>query len=77
MTGVLRNLALAVASLLVFWIAVEGGLRLAGLRPEQTVNPHFDWGKRGEFWRFRAGARWKTSVGDHQVSINSTGLLAR
>jgi lysophospholipase L1-like esterase len=76
-TGVFRNLSLAVASLLVFWIAVEGGLRLAGLGPEQRVNPHFDWGRRGEFWRFRAGAHWKTSVGDHPVSINSYGLRDR
>jgi lysophospholipase L1-like esterase len=76
-TGILRNLALAAASLLVFWIAVEGGTRLAGLRPERRVNPHFDWGTRGEFWRFRPGARWKTSEGDHPVSINAYGLRDR
>jgi lysophospholipase L1-like esterase len=76
-TNVLRNLALAVVSLVVFWAAVEGGLRLGGIGPERTVNPHFDWGKRGEFWRFRPGARWKTSVGEHPVSINSHGLRDR
>jgi lysophospholipase L1-like esterase len=72
-----RNLALAVASFLIFWIAIEGGLRLIGLRPEQRVNPHFDWGERGEFWRFQPGARWKTSVGNHPVVINSHGLRDR
>lgn len=77
MTNILRNLALAVVSLVVFWAVVEGGLRVAGIRPERTVNPYFDWGKRGEFWRFRPGARWKTSVGDHPVSINSHGLRDR
>jgi lysophospholipase L1-like esterase len=76
-TNVLRNLALAVVSLVVFWAVVEGGLRLTGIGPERTVNPHFDWGKRGEFWRFSPGARWRTSVGDHRVSINAHGLRDR
>jgi lysophospholipase L1-like esterase len=75
--GALRNVALAVASLAVFWFAVEGAVRLAGLRPEHRINPHFDWGTRGEFWRFRPGARWNTSEGDHAVSINAYGLRDR
>ncbi len=77
MKGLLRNVALAIASLLIFWMLVEAGLRLVGFQPDQKVNPHFDWGKRGEFWRFRPGAQWKTSVGDHQVSINAYGLRDR
>jgi lysophospholipase L1-like esterase len=77
MKDLIRNIVLGAASLALFWAAVEGGLRLAGFVPERTVNPNFDWGTRGEFWRFKPGSRWKTDVGGHQVSINSYGLRGR
>lgn len=77
MKRALQTAALAVASLVVFWGLVEGGLRLAGLRPERNVNPFFDWSKQGDFWRFQPGTTWTTRVGGHPVHVNGFGVRDR
>lgn len=72
-----RGVVLSFLSLVFFGALAEGTLRLIGFQPERGVTPLFSWSERGEYWRMRPGARWKTRVGGHPVAINAYGLRDR
>ena len=77
MRKALTNIALMIASLLLFGGLVEGGLRVAGRRPEEPVTPVFSWKGKGEFWLLQPGENSRTRIGNHPVQVNALGLRDR
>jgi lysophospholipase L1-like esterase len=77
MKSLLVNLGVALGSLLLFLGILEGGLRVAGVGPEESVNPMFSWRDKGELWLMQPGATWRTRAGNHPVHVNSLGLRDR
>jgi len=77
MRKALTNLVVLIGGLLVFGAVAEGGLRLAGRRPERPVVPVFSWTGKGEFWLLEPGENSRTRVGNHPVQVNALGLRDR
>lgn len=64
----LRNLALALGSLVVVFGGLEGGLRLAGYGGLEVYDPD-----PVLFWRLRPGQTCRTKVGGEPVHVNTLG----
>jgi len=71
---VLRNIAVAATSLIVFFALAEAGARLAGFHPKRVPAPMFSWLERGELYTMKPNRNWVMPGDLKLVRVNSLGL---